>query len=422
MSREMRPQDACEMEDRVISAFLDGEPADDLQEVAAHLETCRRCGEVLGQARSLDALLASQTRTDISEETADRLLAAVAGGERISEATAVRPVVSPAPWKLRPLLAAAALIMALLVPVIWILLSSESPVNPDLVTRTHELPAKPLAAGQETSSPVEENAVEENAASFALPVGVGMFTWTERKKTFSDEEIKARLQGDRVPGLTREILLTHVLRLLDPETWKKDDAVSPADGPLTSRQDLALLATRWLLANVRRGLIAPGRSRVPGRILLRSRGQFRRELVDLLRAEERFTRRLAASWRSGKKQREVIELIGALGRRDQINRLQNLPPEALDACVAQARRTGDRISVEFLVDLYLESASRFTIFETTEFSWFSDLSPRTESMLIRVLEDRARSSRRKTIRDICERMHESICKADQDLFCSTRIS
>ena len=103
------------------------------------------------------------------------------------------------------------------------------------------LPAKPLAAGQETSSPVEENAVEENAASFALPVGVGMFTWTERKKTFSDEEIKARLQGDRVPGLTREILLTHVLRLLDPETWKKDDAVSPADGPLTSRQDLALL-------------------------------------------------------------------------------------------------------------------------------------------------------------------------------------
>ncbi len=416
MTGEMRPHDACDLEDRILSAFLDGEPAEDLPEVAVHLKTCPRCARALDQARSLDALLASQTRTDMTEESADRILDAVFDAEETSltmeEAVVDHGVRRISRRKRIAFLAASVVVFAVGLPMLWFLGKALKPgEGPD----SPEPPSRLVATALD---PVP--GLKEMTTGIALPMGAA-FTWT-KKREFTRQEVKTCLEGQRISGLSRQILTAHVLRILDPKSWAKGEAVSPIGGPLTPGQDLALLASRWLLSQVRRGLMTPDRCMMSARILLLSRGKFRREMVDLLRSDARFTRQLASMRREDRRQGEPIALVGALGCRDQVDRLQGLPDPDLKVCVTQARETGDHASLAFLVDLYLESASRYWDIRLRGSTWFEGLPPEAEKKLSEILEDRVQSSRRKGDRDLCRKIHGRLCRVDKDPDRSTRTS
>ncbi len=67
----------CPYEDAVVLSFLDGEPADDVADLAIHLESCSHCMRALDHSRKVDSILAAQTSTTIEDRAASLLLASV---------------------------------------------------------------------------------------------------------------------------------------------------------------------------------------------------------------------------------------------------------------------------------------------------------------------------------------------------------
>ena len=89
----------CSFGDAVLAHFLDGEVAPSAApppgELAAHLDACPDCQDVLARGRRLDAVLASCSRPEPDRATTDRLLAtlesAIATSTEASAAAATPP-------------------------------------------------------------------------------------------------------------------------------------------------------------------------------------------------------------------------------------------------------------------------------------------------------------------------------------------
>lgn len=94
----MSPYDAagfaCEFASRVVACFHDGAPAAGSEQLAAHLEGCPSCQNMLFAARRVDALVA-MTTPKLDPRTEERLLGSLAVGARARREPALvrKPVV-----------------------------------------------------------------------------------------------------------------------------------------------------------------------------------------------------------------------------------------------------------------------------------------------------------------------------------------
>ena len=152
----------CESLTPLIDAHADGEPS---PEAEAHLADCAACRSRLAEAQQLTAALATGLAEEApSADAARRLQHRIASEVRSQARTRAR---RPSPVRLEthrrrgaPLLAAAAALLAVAVPVAWML--REQPA-PDV---TPELP--PVAAAQ-VPEPADLPAVEALLAAERMP-------------------------------------------------------------------------------------------------------------------------------------------------------------------------------------------------------------------------------------------------------------
>jgi len=402
MNDASRAREHCRFEDRVIASFVDGEPGEDLPELAAHLDACAICAEAQRQARAVDALLAAQTRTDIDDSVADRLLAGV---DRASPSPL--PARPGAFSRVRPgWLAAAGVLVAVLVAFLWV--SRGSRRGPE-AERPPVKPTPPVgSASPGAHDPFRSGASGEDA--FPVPRGAAGAAPKRGPSDFTETELLAWLKGDRIPGLTREAVAVRV-----------EAVFASASGRAGPDRELTVEATRWQLACVRRGLMPSGRLRAAGRVLLESRGALRRDLVEVFREHENAVRQLARS-RIGRNGFDpvVVGLVGALGFRPLAARVSDRAGLALDLCAGQARHTGDRQCLAFLVELYLGEARKSYQARRDRTTWFEDLASPTDAVLAQVLKHKARQTRSREVREMCEELAERLGLTESCQFWFTR--
>lgn len=397
MTDESLAPKRCGFEDRVISSFLDGDPGEDLPEVAAHLERCPVCAVALRKARAIDALLAAQTRTDVDDSVADRLLAGVDEAARPTSAPRRRTLALAR----RGWLAVAAALIALTVAYRW--MRPDSPGDPEagkpIANRNGPVvPAPPSTTPPSTSPRSPSPSWEPGDDAFPVARGASVGARRPERSDFTRTELLARLKGDRVPGLDRKAVTVRVRELFESVSAGK-----------SVDSELVVEAIRWQLASARRGLLPSGRLLAAGRVLLGSRGALRRDLVELFRKHENLVRRLARS-RVGRDRVDpvVVGLTGALGLRAVETRVSERAGPQLDLCAEQARRTGDRRCLAFLVELYLSAARRSDEARRERMAWFDDLVSGADATLAYVLKDKLRRTRSQEIRTICEELAERL--------------
>jgi len=397
MTDESRTPERCGFEDRVIASFLDGEPGQDLPEVAAHLDRCPLCADALRKARAIDAVLAAQTRTDVDDSVADRLLAGVDEAARPPSVPRRRA----AALVRRGWLAVAAALIALTVAYRW--MSPGSPGDPEagspVAGRNGPVgSSSPSTSSPSTSSRSPSPSWEPGHDAFPVPGGSSVGARQPERSDFTDLELLARLKGDRVPGFNRKAVADRVQELFESASAGK-----------SVDSGLVVEATRWQLVGVRRGLMPSGRLLAAGRVLLGSRGSLRHDLVALFREHENLVRRLARS-RVGRDRvdPEVVGLVGALGVRAVATRVSERAGPQVDLCAEQAMRTGDRRCLAFLVELYLSAARRSDEARRERMAWFKDLVSGSDATLAHVLKDKLRRTRSQEIRTLCEELAERL--------------
>jgi hypothetical protein len=405
---EHRAPERCDFEDRVISSFLDGEPGQDLPEAAAHLDRCPFCAEALRKARAIDALLAAQTRTDVEDSVADRLLAGVDEAARPTSAPRRRAVALTR----RGWLAVAAALIALTVAYRW--MSPGPPGDPEagrsIADRHGPVVSAPPTTSPPTTSPPTTTSPHSGSSrsplpswepgddAFPVPSGSSVGARQPERPDFTRTDLLTRLKGDRVPGFDRKAVAVRVQELFESASAGK-----------SVDSELVVEATRWQLASVRRGLLPSGRLLAAGRVLLGSRGALRRDLVALFREHESLVRRMARSW-VGRDRVDpvVVGLAGALGLRAVATRVSERAGPQVDHCADQARRTGDRRCLAFLVELYLSAARRSDEARRERVGWFEDLVSGADATLTYVLKDKLRRTRSQEIRTLCEELAERL--------------
>jgi hypothetical protein len=387
MNEAHQPSRGCEYEDRVLATFLDGDPTEDVNETAAHLERCEHCAEALRQARSLDALLAAHTHTDIDDAHADRLLAAVDAGESKARTA---PVLEWRRWI--PAVAAAVLIATFAA---WWALRSDSRPDRTSIEGEGRPPVAEPGPAPAPLAPEPVDRVAHHATGLPLPDGSGRVALRRERAALSDVDLLALLGEARVPGLASRRVRDGVERVLA-------EAARPAADGAPPDRELVVAAARWQLEEVRRGFAPTSRMLRTGRLLLDSRGVLRRELVALHREHEGLVRRLVRS-RLARSPRDpaVLELVGALGLEGFEAQLRDLDEDRLQACVVQARRTADNRCLDWLVGRYLETAERVPdrLEECT--GWFVGLGQDAGEALIAVLQHRVERSRNHAVRMTC---------------------
>jgi hypothetical protein len=372
MNAAERWRPACDYEDQVIASFLDGEPTGDVEAAAAHLASCPHCAEALRQDRALEALLAAQTRTDIDDAVADRLMAG------IDRPTRILAEASPGGWWSRRAVAAAVFLLGLAVAGgILRGLGSGGGTGPEH-ERPDRAPDRSATVVRHDTTPVDvppgPHGLQPGVAArggFVVPDGARVVTrMAERQNpeafvAFTDRNMLAAFRGEAVPGLDRRRLASEVRVLLIEAATRG-----------IQRPGLIRAAVDWQLEEARRGLAGPDRLWLVGRVVLASEGETRRHLVETLRTHEaRFHR--FTNWRLQGRTADpdVVGLVGALGFQDLRHEVQELPMAQRVRCAMQARATGDRRCLAFLVDLFIHEAYKPEVSLDDYEDWFVGLSP-----------------------------------------------
>ena len=341
------------------------------------------------EERALDALIASQADTSISEETADRLLSFLlaeekpaASGEGVvpedgSEAgtpagpDADAPATASRRW--RPVRIAASVAVALAVGAAALLLL-HSPSNPDA---QEDLPGTPIAP----PSPRVAKDLPQPAVTPTASPALRVTGWGKRKtasRSTGDPILRA-WSGRWVPGVDADDMLLALRQACaDVQPWPeargqgvrsqtrraqrgtpRDSSLGieslaalPGLSPTAASQRRVLLGTEWLLSRVERGAIPRIEIMEPARLLLTAEGRFRQELVRLFRESDvRVDRMLPPRGRTVPD--PLAGLCGALGtsRATKVLARAGLRPQR--QALVQSLRTGDEASLDFALDLLL---------------------------------------------------------------------
>ncbi|MFQ5504751.1 MAG: hypothetical protein ACE5F1_08155 [Planctomycetota bacterium] len=393
----MRPDNergTCPRENEVILSFLDGEPGTAPAELAEHLGSCRSCARALEESRALDALLAGQTCTEISEEKAERLLAGI-----VSEA---RPFERPPRIGVAPALAAG-LILALCAG--WFLARLRAP----------ELRQPGHVEVEPGTTRAELGSAETGTAGFRVPRTADLSSWRPAPGPVSDAELLRAFAGRRQPRLDHRSLLGHARRLLRTGTGRVPSSLRiPGStegghlGPrvLGSGGELELAAAEWLVGEVRQGRSSDSELLRVGRALLAERrGLLRHRLTELLRREEQLLAPLLGR-RLGRRDPDptLARLVAALGTHGAAKRLARLPFRVQAGCARVARTEGDPRSLCFLLEQYLEASSRSEDVRVLGLAWFDGMSRAELAILEPRLLERAQSSPQRLHRDLCSEL------------------
>ncbi len=339
MGESYRPE-PCPLEEEVILAFHDGEPGSAPAELAAHLERCPSCRRALEEVRALEALVATHTGLEISEEEADAFLSFLHQGQDR------KPLPLGSPRLAALLLGALALA--------WITL------------RPLPLPPPP---------PLQASLLLD------LPGGFRFSPRPKPKTSWTAEELLAALKGKfEGPRASRPpvcLLAKEALRLLEKER----------------NPSLLLPAARWLLEETP----FRGRSRVVtalSRRLLRARGKERLLLAGIYRKRPSL---FFPSRSQGRKKPslQAARLAGALGYVPALPSLASAPFPLQEAAAREALATGDGPSLSFLLDLYLEASLRFPESGKKGREWFLLLPPGKIASLGALLKEKEKNRGRK---------------------------
>lgn len=381
----------CQHEDAIVSSFVDGELSSDIAFLARHLQSCVCCARALEASRKVDSLLAAQTETSMTEARAEELLGFLDGAGA-----------PPRPRRWPISVAAAALLAA---GVFFVLArgrrSEPADARPDSIsTSDRESGHRGAGAAVRRAAPVV------TGHSIRVP---RRFVFRPRPAAAPDaSDLLAAFEGRWVPGLSRPRLRKLCEQLLRQGAPSAVRAPLPLvrsglphhgqAGPrrLAGPGVLQIAAARWLLSELRRGEVSSSRFFLVVQAVLGGTGPRRRALVELLRANEDLVRRHLV--RPLERRRRFAErgaavaVCGALGILVQPRRLAKLDLGELLRSAGEARRTGDRRSLDYLVHLYVAVASRSEALARLAAAWFAGLDPAERAALSEVLEARIADS------------------------------
>jgi len=407
----------CPHEAHVLAHFLDADASIHDASVASHLEQCSSCARAVEESRRIDALLAAQTQTEISDEKASDLLAFLRGVE--SEPVECEPVaLTPAreehsgAWRAVAWLGLAA---ASVLAFVWWPSSGHG--------SGHGVGDGRI--GDNASHSVAERRVGRNGAGKSEPaksprasVGYRLprdarFTMLTRKgspgRKLTNEDLLAAFGGHWVSGLDRSRLLREAETLLrghgydtprgsilrlDALRQAVRSSAAAAVGPrrLSAQDRLIVAATEWLLGELRSGRAERSELELLADGVSRSRGYLRRQLVDLVRRDRESVAAAPLTLRAAVGDMRANRLIA----RRSYSEVQRAALAIL--------QTGDAQAVDCLLDLYLEVASRSSALGEVSRVWFDALERPQRQTLARSLADRARASPQRLHKDLCERL------------------
>ena len=331
----------CPFEEKVIRAFHDGEPGLDSSWAARHLEECPSCRRALEETRTMEALLAAHTVRKIADEEADLLLAF------LPTAPAEKPGPEVLPLKF------AALLLAALGLAVFAALPLPAPPPPDL-----------------SAGPVLD-----------LPQGLRFPPKPKRKTSWTKGELFAFLgnkgKKETKAGASRppvEALAGEALRLLREE----------------GDPEKALQAARWVLEKASPRIRFRAVPALADR-LLAAGGKERPLFAALIR---KYTSLFFPSSKKKPGPRSS-RLAGALGYAPALRTLASAPFTLQEKAAREALRTGDKPSLAFLLDLYLEASIRSSESRKSGREWFLHLTPRTATALLLLLQEKRKKAKKK---------------------------
>ena len=333
---------SCPLEEEVILAFHDGEPGSAPAELAAHMETCPSCRRALKEVRTLEALVATHTVREITEEEADAFLSFLK--PKVSERKGI-PLGVPR---------LAALLLGALC-LVWV---TARPLPPPPPPRLQAWTILDLPAG------------------FRLPRPARARTsWSAGEVLAA---LKGEFQGSPSSRPSKSILGQAALRLLNQE----------------KEFSTTLTAARWLLEESP----FPWRARLLRTLadrLFQSRGKERLLLADLYRSHRSFFFPSRGRKTLKKKDSLRARLAGALGYAPALDALASAPFPLQEEAAREALATGDRPSLSFFLDLYLEAALRSAESRRKGKDWFRALPPRAAAALLALLEEKEKGGKTK---------------------------
>ena len=423
----------CPFEDAVLLCFVDAvlpkssaEPGHDTSTLARHLEDCPRCRQVLDESKSLDALLASQTSTEITDEEVERLLAfreRSVQGEALRRFSAQGSRASVWNNKLVPGLLGLAAMFAL---VLWLrdfnLPDSTGPAElPKRLAEQALFLKKPRLVIEKTLPKVEAGRTTSVFATEGIPVADTaskrgtkgkrktkpsaldyLANFSRRRSRYVPGQINARQlfsEAERILGNPFPFGILSLRRQFrsGPHGFLPTHSAA-FDERMSSRDALALAAATWILEGIAQGRRGLSALRLPIEELLLAEGLERRLLLRLFRSQQAvvsdwLAKRFARKAKGQDPEPPSLGLLGAVGLSGHERKVLALSNASLAYTARQARQSADQQSLAFLVDLYLDLSLRYPDKGKRATIWFDDLSRHDARIIQASLEERIAKSR-----------------------------
>ncbi|PIE25675.1 MAG: hypothetical protein CSA62_00350 [Planctomycetota bacterium] len=365
-----------------------------------HDDQKRRDAFTAEAEHALDALLASQTSTEIDEAVADRLLSFLEEAP-VTQEDAPKETSRPLA-KISWAVLAAGLAAGL---ALWAWPSSPTEDSKAIdaeqyVKRDKDEPKLPKLAPKPATAP---KPVSSGANGDSLLLNwKPRAHWQQLAKPDS-ADLLAAFRGRTVIGINSMQLLRKAKQLLrSVRSMQSPQAVldlrmpkraQPIAGP--SREDahteLCIAAARWLCKRVKAGWSRSSALEPVAAALLESHGRLRVRLVSLLRRVPASLPRLLAS------NKQAARLSGALGWSADLAELAKRKFPEIVACAREARSSGDAQCLGFLADLASAVLKQQPNLPVD--AWFEGLDQAQTEFLREQLTLRARQSAHRSERE-----------------------